>query len=74
MIATKLPDIILITAEHILDGQFVLETSCEDYNRYKQLPDAVSYKGIVCTKRGWNSDRGYCCYKQGGMIADKVKK
>lgn len=70
--ARPIPDALLITSEHILEGKMVLETPCQDFDHYKRLPDVVSYHGRVCGKTGWNSDRNYACYKQTDYIARKV--
>lgn len=60
---------IVITAHHIIEGETVLETACRDYDHYKTLPAVVSYEGTVCGLTGWNSDRGYACYKSGAKVA-----
>ena len=65
---------IAITAHHILDGETVIETACRNYDHYKSLPPVVSYEGIIVGLTGWNSDRGYACYKSGAKVAHKVGK
>lgn len=62
-----------VTSSHIIEGQVVIETTCRDYDHYRSLPDAVTYNGVVCGKTGWNSDRGYACYKSGVALAYPTK-
>ena len=60
---------IVITSHGMVEGNWILETSCRDYDQYKTLPDVVEWQGQLCGKTGWNSDRGYACYKSGVPIA-----
>jgi len=70
MKADIMHDKLLITAEYFLEGQVILETTCNNFDEYKRLPDVVSFRGVVCGKTGWSSDRGYACYKSVAMVAD----
>ena len=63
---------ITITAVHKLNGETVLETTCNDYEEYQKLPQVVSYEGIICGKTGWSSDRNYACYRSSAKIAKVV--
>lgn len=69
MRAEVVKDAINITIAVKLEGKLVLETECKDFNSYCALPAAVSFEGVVCAKTGWSSDRGYACYKEGGLLA-----
>ncbi len=63
---------IVLHAVHKIDGDIVLETACETQETYNKLPQVVSCCGIVCGKTGWNSDRGYACYKSTAAIAHTI--
>ena len=69
MEAKVLPQALLLTATYFSEGELVLETTCWDYDHFRTLPEVVEYRGNVCGKTGWNSDRGYACYKSGVPIA-----
>lgn len=69
MTAHPVPGAIVIAAFVVLDGQYVLETACADFDAYQALPAVVSYQGRQCGKTGWSSDRNYACYKSGVPIA-----
>jgi hypothetical protein len=73
MKAKVLHDVIALTVTCKIEGETILETTCRDFDHYISLPDAVEYQGVVCSKTGWSSDRGYACYKSGGMLARKVR-
>jgi hypothetical protein len=73
MQASTVRDAITLTAIHKIDGETVLETSCQDFEEYKRLPQVVSYQGIVCGLTGWNSDKNYACYKSSAQIATKIQ-
>ena len=69
MTAEEVPRAIVITAFYILEGQYVLETACADFDAYRALPSVVEYQGRRCGKTGWSSDRNYACYRSGVLIA-----
>lgn len=71
MVAHKVDAIVLLVAQRI-EGDLILETTCRDYDHYIELPDVVTYNGVMCGKTGWSSDRNYACYKSNAMIARKV--
>lgn len=63
---------------HIKEGggrgveDYIIETTCVDYDAYKALPTAVRFEGRLYTKTGWNSDTGLACYKTGRPFAVAV--
>ncbi len=65
----SIPQEITLTAVHQVEGQWVLETDCSDFEHYQSLPQVISYQGVSCGKTGWSSDRNYACYKSGVAIA-----
>lgn len=69
MEAFAIKDKILITVKHVIEGQVVVETTCNDFDDFKRLPDVISYNGTICGKTGWSSDTGYACYKSGVNVA-----
>jgi len=72
MVAHEIPRTIVISYAQRIEGEMVLETSCRDYDHFVSLPEVVAYDGIMCGKSGWNSDRGYACYKSSLLIARGV--
>lgn len=70
--AKRILDVIPVLAEHVIGKDYILETVCEDYDGYKELPNVVRYFGRVYTKTGWNSDRGLACYKTAAFYAVAV--
>lgn len=71
MFAQKVKDAVALTGQYTLDGQLCLETTCDDFDDFKSLPQVVIYCGIECVKTGWSSDTHRACYKQGGLVAHK---
>jgi hypothetical protein len=69
----KKVDAIVITSHGIIEGQYVLETACADFDAYKALPDVVMFEGKLCGKTGWSSDRNYACYKSGVPVAFPIE-
>jgi len=63
---------IALIAVHQLEGQYVLEVPCQDFDEYKALPDVVKYQRVNCVKTGWSSDTGRACYKSGVPTATVV--
>ena len=59
----------------LLSGEYIIETSCADYDEYAALPDAIEYDGLLLGKTGWNSDLCKACYKRSAarFLARKVK-
>lgn len=55
-----------------------LVVSCSDFEAYKKLPEALFYKkasekaGVVCGKKGWNSDRNVAYYGSNKAVAQVV--
>ena len=69
----KRVEAIIVSRCDLIQGQYVLETACLDFEEYKALPQVVDFAGAICSKTGWSSDRMYACYKSGGPIAHKVR-
>lgn len=63
---------IIIDIHGILEGVVFAETSCEDYDHYRRLPQAVEFQGRVLGKSGWNSDRCVAYYRSDKAIARVV--
>ncbi len=72
MNAKVVTDMIPVVSEHILDGQLVIETTCNDFDDFRTLPRVVSYRNITCVRAGWSSDTNRACYKQSHMVAKTV--
>lgn len=72
MQAKILPGFLKINALHVIEGEFVAETDCEDYQAYKSLPAAIEVDGRIMGKTGWNSDRGYAYYKTGVKLGKLI--
>ena len=67
-------DMIVVESSYIIEGEFVCVVACEDYEVYKRLPSAIEVNKRLLGKAGWNSDKGYCCYKENvvlGKIIDR---
>ena len=58
------------TVEHIL----CLVVGCDSIGAFKALPAALSYKGIVCGKAGYNSDKSEAYFKSDHSVAFAVKQ
>lgn len=74
MFGKRIEDQVLITVEHTVEGVLILETICEDYDDYKSLPQLISYKEQAFAKTGWNSDKGYACYKPALNVGKSMEK
>lgn len=70
--AVKVPDAIVLLMAAWHENQLILETTCEDYDAFKALPQVVAFQGIKCGKTGWSSDTHRACYKSNSSIAYKV--
>lgn len=57
----------------VIDREHVAAVACDDYDQYKNLPDAIEVNGIILGKTGWSSDLFYACYKQNVMLGKPVK-
>ena len=56
-----------------IEGEYIVEVECRDYNDYCALPAAISYDRMVMGKTGWNSDKCKACYKsKTGLLAQKL--
>ena len=68
----KPSEAIPVLSEHILEGQLVIETECNDFDQYKRLPSALTFKGITLVKTGWSSDTYKACFKQSTQVAYRI--
>ncbi len=59
----KAEQVIRVIEEHFIEGEFVIEVDCEDYQIYKSLPSAVKHYSGRLIKTGWNSDRFRAYFK-----------
>ena len=66
--AKILPGFLKLNATHVIEGEFIAETDCHDYEEYRSLPAAIEVQGKLLGKAGWSSDRNYACYKQRVML------
>jgi hypothetical protein len=66
------PEEITVLAVHEIDGQYVIDVPCKDYDAYEKLPQVVAYKGVSCGKTGWNSDMEKACYKSGVALVSTL--
>lgn len=71
MEAKRVVGTIIVLAHFDIDGEKILETNCEDYDRFCYIPDVVNFEGRIYCKTGWNSDTGRACYKHGRNYAVK---
>jgi len=66
--AKVLPGFLKLNTLEVIEGEFVAETNCADYQVYCNLPTAIEIPGtsnkVVLGKAGWNSDTGIACYKE----------
>ena len=67
-------DYINVLRHGVIEGELVIEVNCDDYDHFRSLPAAVTFQNVLLGKTGWNSDRGYACYKQGAPLAKAVKR
>lgn len=72
MRAIEVPRAVVLLNALRLEGELVLETSCEDYDTFRALPASVTYQVVVCGKTGWSSDTGRACYKEHARVAHAV--
>ena len=72
MKANVVPDAIVVIS-HVIEGHYVLETTCRDFEHFIALPQVVEFQGRLCGKTGWSSDTGRACYKSDVSIAHAVK-
>jgi hypothetical protein len=72
MVAKRI-NAIVIDHAYALDNELWLETTCRDYDHLKELPEVVSYEGIICGRTGWNSDRQLAYYKSTAKVALPIK-
>ena len=72
MVATEVPQAIVLLNAEWYYGELVLQTTCCSYDDYKALPPVVNYTGIDCGLTGWSSDTYTACYKSGAAIARVV--
>lgn len=63
-LAKVLPGFLKLNSTNYIEGEFVAETDCEDYEAFKALPSAIEVNGKVLGKSGWSSDRHYACYSE----------
>ncbi len=68
MVAKRINAIVILHA-YALDKELWLETTCHDYDHLKELPEVVSYEGIICGRTGWNSDKNLAYYKSTAKVA-----
>lgn len=71
--ATAVKDVIQIAALHAIEGSSIIETSCNDFDEYKALPNVIQYNAVIYCKTGWSSDSGYACYKSNMFFAKAIK-
>lgn len=69
MFAQAAYEYVRLLSLYFIEGQYVAEVSCSDFDDYKALPDAIKYDGKVLGKTGWNSDSCKACYKSGVALA-----
>jgi len=67
--AFSVPRAVIVRKHDEVEGDFILETDCADFEAFKRLPAAVTFDGRTYGKTGWNSDSGYACFKTGVNIA-----
>ena len=51
------------THETLPDGVQVVTTDCDDYAHLRELPFALSFRGELYGRTGWNSDRNIAYYR-----------
>lgn len=72
MIAQAAYEYLRLQSLHFIEGQYIAEVSCVDFDDYKALPDAITYDGKVLGKTGWNSDSCKACYKTNVLMAQRI--
>lgn len=72
MQAKILPGFLKINTFEIIEGEFIAETDCADFDQYKSLPMVIEVQGKILGKTGWNSDRGYAAYKERVLLGRMI--
>lgn len=74
--ATAIKEAVPVVTACCIEGTYIIETDCIDYDVYRTLPTAVKYEvdGVtrVYAKTGWNSDHGRAYYQTGRSFAVAV--
>jgi len=70
--AKVLPGFLRLNSTQVIEGEFVAETNCADYDAWRALPVAIEVQGKVLGKAGWNSDTGIACYKEKVLLGRLV--
>lgn len=47
-----LPNYLLVNSIEMIEGEFVAETDCYDFDHYKALPSAIEVEGKILGKTG----------------------
>lgn len=71
-LAKVLPGFLKLNAVHYIEGEFVAETDCQDYEEFRSLPAAIQVEGKTLGKAGWSSDRHYACYNEKVLLGRLV--
>jgi len=50
----------------------IATTTCENFNAYLDLPDAVEVEGKVLGKTGWNSDNNVAYFRSDAKLGRRV--
>jgi len=58
-----------ISTAATVEGDSIITTSCPDYEAYSKLPAVVEFENKLYGRTGWNSDRGFACYKTSAPLA-----
>jgi hypothetical protein len=53
----------VVTHETLPDGVQVVTTQCDDFAHLRTLPPALSFRGAIYGRTGWNSDRCVAYYR-----------
>jgi len=72
MQAKILPGFLKLDILHSIEGEFVAETTCHDYDEYRSLPMVIEVQGKILGKTGWSSDRNYACYKERVLLGRMI--
>lgn len=71
-LAKVLPGFLKLNTTEVIEGEFVAETNCADYQVYCNLPVAIEVQGKILGKAGWSSDSGIACYKEKVLLGRLV--
>jgi hypothetical protein len=74
MLAVARKDLLVIRSHYEIEGEYVCVVDCEDYEVYERLPGVIEANGKLLGKAGWNSDKGYCCYKERVMLGKVIDR